>query len=83
MTRVENEDEIDDDSETVPFYERYWAENTTAHGVSRVANTTKWHRAIWIAALLGKKMLHINTILHNVISATVLINSSSFLIIII
>ena len=81
MTRVENEDEIDDDSETVPFYERYWAENTTAHGVSRVANTTKWHRAIWIAALLGKKMLNINTILLNCISATVIMNSCSFLII--
>lgn len=54
MTRVENEDEIDDDSETIPFYEKYWAENTTAHGVSRVANTTKWHRAVWIAALLGR-----------------------------
>lgn len=53
MTRVENEEEIDDDSETVPFYERYWAENTTAHGVGRVANTSKWHRAIWMAAMVG------------------------------
>ncbi|XP_067941758.1 uncharacterized protein [Watersipora subatra] len=34
------------------FYESYWAQNTTAHGVSRVVNTHKFQRIVWIVALL-------------------------------
>lgn len=46
-----------EESEEPSYYETYWAQNTTAHGVSRVANTHKWHRVVWIAALLGNVSL--------------------------
>lgn len=53
MTRVNTEDEVDNENEEIPVYELYWAQNTTAHGLSRIANTSKFQRFIWIAALLG------------------------------
>ena len=55
MTREETAEEVEENvDDSVPFYESYWAQNTTAHGVSRVANTHKFHRVVWILALLGK-----------------------------
>lgn len=54
MTRVDNEDQVDNENEPVPLYELYWAQNTTAHGLSRIANTSKFQRFVWVVALLGK-----------------------------
>ncbi|KAF6029020.1 ASIC5 [Bugula neritina] len=45
---------VDEESnaEKIELYEAYWIQNTTAHGCSRLANTAKFQRFVWVLALL-------------------------------
>lgn len=43
----------EDEEEDIVLYERYWAENTSAHGFGRIVSTTRMQRAFWVVALLG------------------------------
>lgn len=42
------------ESDEILFYEEIWAESSTVVGVERVKNTTRYQKAAWTIALLGK-----------------------------